>query len=131
MSNPSVGRHFSGTAIAKSGIKPPRRTGSPSGNFVGTGVNRKSAAKPQTSPSRSSGNILSGNAQLEQYNQQSPEPFRNPAPGAKLDLGTPQQSGGGGAYKTYNGSRVSVSDGDTTNLGGKPSAVGIKGSAGM
>jgi hypothetical protein len=52
--------------------------------FVGTGVNRKTAARSEMRPTRSSSNVLSGRKQLEQFNQQSPEPFRNPAPGARL-----------------------------------------------
>lgn len=125
------GRHFSGTPIAKSGTQPKPRMGSSSGGFVGTGKNSKTAATPRHSPSPSSGNRLSGKAQLEQFNTQAPEPFRNNAPGAKLDLGTTQQSGGGAAYKPFAGSRVSVSDGYTSKLGGNPSAVGVPGNRGM
>jgi hypothetical protein len=77
------GRHFMGTPIGKSG---PTRTGSPSGYFVGTGVNRKTAAKPQHNPSRSAPST-NYTRQAEQYTKQSPEPFRNPARGAN-PLGT-------------------------------------------
>jgi hypothetical protein len=82
--NPFAGIHASGAPIAKSGVRPPARTGSPSGFFVGTGVNRKTAAKPEMRPSRSSPAMLSGRQQLEQFNRQAPEPFRNPARGANL-----------------------------------------------
>lgn len=123
------GRHFAGTPVGGNRTQPKPRTGSPSGSFVGTGVNSKSAASPNHSPSPSSGSN-SRNAQLEQWNSQAPEPFRNNAPGANLTLPTPQESGAGGAYKPFAGSRVSISDGYTTKLGGNPSAVGIKGMAG-
>lgn len=129
--NPLVGRHFAGTPIGKSGTQPKARTGSASGNFVGTGVNRKTGATPQTRPSRTS-SANNYTAQAEQITKQSPEPFRNPAFGANPALPAPQQSGGPNkAYKPFRGSRVSVDDGDTTNLGGKPAAVGIRGSRGM
>ena len=50
--NSNQGRHMMGTPIGKGGIRPPSRTGSPSGYFVGTGVNRKSAARPEMQPRR-------------------------------------------------------------------------------
>lgn len=137
------GRSFAGTPIAKSGIRPPSRTGSASGNFVGTGVNRKSAARPETTPSRSNSSAISG-TQLEAVNRQAPEPFRNPAPGAKLNLGTPQQSGGPNrAYKAFRGTRISIPDGNNNSKaagvgkgantgypGGNLAAVGITGNRG-
>lgn len=143
--NPNKGRHFQGAPIGKSGTQPKPRTGSPSGNFVGTGVNAKSAASPEHTPSNASGNTMSGK-QLDSINSQAPEPFRNPRPGAKLTLGSPQQSGGPNkAYQPYRGSRVSVPDGDhpstaasvsnsadknTSFPRGNSSAVGISGSRG-
>jgi hypothetical protein len=50
------------------------------GKFVGSGLNRKTAARPEMRPSRSSPNGFSG-TQMEQFNRQAPEPFRNPAVG--------------------------------------------------
>lgn len=75
--NTNQGRHLAGSPIAKSGIRPPSRTGSASGYFVGTGVNRKTAATPQhkASPSAASTNYT---RQAQQFVRQSPEPFRNP-----------------------------------------------------
>jgi hypothetical protein len=86
MSNPKIGRHSLGAPIAKSGTRPPSRTGSPSGYFVGTGVNRKTAARPEQSPSRTPTNVTSGN-QLNAITKQAPEPFRNPARRASPQLG--------------------------------------------
>ena len=75
--NPNVGRRGAGSPIAKSGIRPPSRTGSASGYFVGTGVNRKTAASPQHKPSRSAPST-NYTRQAQQFVRQSPEPFRNP-----------------------------------------------------
>jgi hypothetical protein len=50
----------------------------PTGNFVGGGRNKKTAAQPQYSPSRSSP-AQNYTRQAEQYTRQAPEPFRNPA----------------------------------------------------
>ena len=81
--NPNVGRRGAGSPIAKSGVRPPVRTGSASGYFVGTGVNRKTAARPETSPSRSAP-ANNYTRQAQQFVRQSPEPFRNSARGANL-----------------------------------------------
>ena len=45
-------------------------------------------AEPRMKPSRSSGNVISGNEQAQQFADQSPEPFRNPSPGANLNVGS-------------------------------------------
>jgi hypothetical protein len=84
--NPNQGRHFMGTPIGSSG---PTRTGSPSGYWVGTGVNRKTAARPEHQPSRSSAST-NYTRQAQQFVKQAPEPFRNPARGAN-PLGTVQR----------------------------------------
>src|SRR5437868_5737520 len=119
------GRHFSGKPIAKSGTKPPSRTGSPSGNFVGTGINRKSIAGPEHSPSKSSAST-NYTKQAEQFVNQSPEPFRNPHPAVKaMNTLSPQQAGGPNkAYAPFRGSRVSVNDGNNDCGLPKPSRAG-------
>lgn len=48
------------------------------GQFVGGGRNKKTAARPEYSPSRSSP-AQNYTRQAEQYTRQAPEPFRNPA----------------------------------------------------
>jgi hypothetical protein len=75
--DPNKGRHAVGSPIARNIFTPNSRTGSASGNFVGTGVNRKTAAGPEHSPSRSSAST-NDTRQAEQFVGQSPEPFRNP-----------------------------------------------------
>lgn len=49
----------------------------PTGKFVGTGLNRKTAARPEYSASRSSSS-QNYTSQAEQFTRQAPEPFRNP-----------------------------------------------------
>jgi hypothetical protein len=79
-SNPKVGRHAIGSSTGKP--LPNRKSQGASGNFVGTGVNRKSAAHPEYGASASaSNNDYKG--QIERFIDQSPAPFRNPQPGAR------------------------------------------------
>lgn len=77
--NPSVGRHGAGSAIARSGTMPPSRTGRPSGQGVGTGVNQKTGAAPSYKPGIAQKN---DNGQMDQWLKQAPEPFRNSQPSA-------------------------------------------------
>lgn len=86
MSNTSVGRHNIGAPIARSGTKPPKRTGSPSGSFVGTGVNQKSK-----SPGRYSGTApRSGtDSQPEAFVNQPPSPWDNSQPSSNPTTGAP------------------------------------------
>lgn len=109
--SPSVGRHAIGSPIARSGTKPPKRTGSPSGGGFGTGVNKKTGAKPEYNASKAK---LNDNGQIDQWVDQAPEPFRNSQPSAnprnfqsspKNDFGYSQfestsglRTGGSGGY---------------------------------
>lgn len=81
--NPLIGRHSAGASVARSGIRPPSRTGSASGSFVGTGVNQKTAGRSEMQPAALNPNRQSGN-QLDQWTSAAPEPFRNSVPGARL-----------------------------------------------
>jgi len=75
--DPNKGRHFVGSPTARNIFTPASRTGSQSGNFVGTGVNRKTAARAEYQASRSAP-AQNYTRQAEQYTRQAPEPFRNP-----------------------------------------------------
>ncbi len=66
-------------------------------------------AKPRMRPSPSSGNVLSGKAQAQQFVNQSPEPFRNPAPGANLNVGTHPAYRAGKTLKAFAASLRPVS----------------------
>ena len=116
-SNPKSGRHSIGAPIARSGTRPPARTGSPSGYFVGTGVNRKTAARPEHSPSRTPTNVTSGN-QLNAITKQAPEPFRNRAKGASPLGGVPSdriQGNVGRVSKPMSQAEMNVATGHTAN----------------
>lgn len=102
--NPSVGRHAIGSPIARSGIKPPSRTGSASGSGVGTGKNQQTGANTEYG---SSGSKLNDNNQLAQWLDQAPEPFRNAQPSQN-----PQK------YQTGPSSKVG-------GIGGKTGAAGV------
>lgn len=75
--NTNIGRHGAGSAIARSGIKPPSRTGRATGQGVGTGVNQKTGATPSYKPGIAKKN---DNGQIDQWIKQAPEPFRNSQP---------------------------------------------------
>lgn len=116
--NPNTGRHAVGTAIAKSGTKPPKRTG-PAGPKA-PGAKTYKANMPVTSatlmqtPSRSSSNN-NYKTQMEQWTKQSPEPFRNNQPSANpnpltpKDSSVPQSGANGGRYSGFKGNRISES----------------------
>lgn len=131
------GRHFAGTPLGAP-VKPPSRTGSPSGKFIGTGVNRKTKA---AAAHTSSGSLPAQNytRQAEQYTKQSPEPFRNPQPSVAAmntlppkDSGEPQSAAGGGGYTGFKGNRISIKQGIQTSSGKSTNyaAAGIMGTRG-
>ena len=107
------------------------------GKFVGAGVNKKTAAKPQYNRVKPAP-ATNYTQQAEQFTKSSPEPFRNPQPSQNPNPLPPKQSGDGvgrgAAYKPFAGSRVSVSDGyknvNVASAAKKVGPVGITGSAG-
>jgi hypothetical protein len=125
--NPLAGRHFAGTPIGRSGIKPKPRTGSPSGNFVGGGVNSKTGARAEYKP-KGTPSSQNYTTQAENITKQAPEPFRNKAFGAVPTVPSTKESGTNKAYRAVSGSRVSIAQDGNGALGGKPAAVGIRGS---
>lgn len=133
--NPMVGRHAAGSNPAPgSPLKPPARTGSASGQFVGTGKNQKTAQKPEYSR-RPAAPAQNYTKQAEQFTRSAPEPFRNSQPSQNPDPLAPQQSGGPNkSYQPFAGSRVSVSDGDKSinrvSAGKNVAPVGISGARG-
>jgi len=134
--NPMQGRHAAGTPLGAP-VKPPSRTGSASGNFVGTGKNAKTAASAEYKR-RAAAPAQNYTKQAEQFTKSAPEPFRNPQPSQNPNPLKPQQSGDGvgrgGAYKPFAGSRVSVSDGyknvNPASASKNVAPVGITGSRG-
>lgn len=133
--NPNVGRRGIGSPIAKSGIKPPKRTGSADRISPGARTNRgnrpiTSATLMQNSSRSSSANDYT--KQAEQYTRQSPEPFRNPQPSARptvpktYDSGASTTGGKSGAYTNYKGIEASSSI-PTSKPNANPGGVGIQG----
>jgi hypothetical protein len=143
--NPLKGRHFAGSNPAPgSPVKPPSRTGSASGNFVGGGTNRKTAQKPEYTR-RKPAPATNYTSQAEQFTRSAPEPFRNPQPSANPKVQAPYETGSSKPYPTFAGTRVSINDGVNPSKAPSPSrsksvsggypganiaAVGISGSKG-
>ena len=125
--NPNVGRHSAGASLARSGIKPPARTGSASGSGVGTGVNQKSAARAEYSAGMAKKN---DNGQIDQWVKQAPEPFRNSQPSANPRSASSSTAVSPAGYEVNSGPAKSASAGFGKSPMTSTAGVGVAGDRG-